>query len=73
MTTADFDSLIEDVCGQGCIQVNQTIIQLEEGQCPPQLQQLSLPERETVLKELKSVMDVYDGGVCSISPPPETS
>lgn len=66
MTTTDFDLLIEKVCGQGCIQVNQTINQLEKGQCPKQLEQLSSLERETVLKELKSVMDVYDGGICSI-------
>lgn len=66
MTTIDFDRLIEEVCGQGCIQVNQTINQLEKGQCPEQLEQLSKLERETVLKELKSVMDIYEGGVCSI-------
>ena len=66
MTTADFDRLIEEVCGQGCIQVNQTINQLEKGLCPEQLEQLSKLECETVLKELKSVMDIYDGGICSI-------
>ena len=66
MTMINFDLLIEEVCGQGCIQVNQTILQLEKGQCPEQLEQLSPLERETVLKELKSVMDVYGGNVCSI-------
>ena len=66
MTATDFDLLIEKVCGQGCIQVNQTITQLENGQCPKQLKNLSPIERDTVLKELKSVMDVYGGGICSI-------
>ena len=66
MTTTDFDLLIEEVCGQGCIQVNQTISQLEKGQCPEQLEKLNSLERETVLKELKSVMDVYGGDICSI-------
>ncbi len=66
MTIADFDCLIEEVCGQGCIQVNKTINQLEKGLCPEPLEQLNQLERETVLKELKSVMDIYDGGICSI-------
>ena len=66
VTTAEFDILIEAVCGQGCIQVKQTIQQLETGQCPEQLTQLNQPERENVLKELKSVMDVYGGGVFSL-------
>ena len=66
MTTTDFDKLIEDVCGQGCIQVNQTIRQLEKGQCPDELQQLNPTERDSVLKELKSVMDIYGGDICSL-------
>ncbi len=66
MTTTDFDKLIEEVCKQGCIQVNQTISQLEKGQCPDELQQLNPTERDSVLKELKSVMDIYSGDICSL-------
>lgn len=67
MNTEDFDTLIETICAQGCISVNKTINQLEKDQCPAGLSQLNSSERQSVLSELKSVMDVYGGEVCSIS------
>ncbi|MCK5918680.1 MAG: hypothetical protein KAG34_09650 [Cocleimonas sp.] len=66
MDTEGFDSLIESICAAGCIEVNQTISLLEKGKSSSELQKLNDPERQLVLKELKSIMDVYGGEVCSL-------
>lgn len=62
----DFDGLIENICEQGCLQVYQTITQLEQNQCPDQLQPLAPSERLAVLEELKSIMAIYKGSICSL-------
>jgi hypothetical protein len=66
MNTEDFDLLIESICGDGCIIVNKTIMLLEKEESPSSLQHLNATEHQTILKELKSIMDIYDGEVCSL-------
>jgi hypothetical protein len=66
MNTEDFDALIESICANGCIEVNQTIALLEKGKSPSDLEYLDNGERQAILKELISIMDVYDGQTCSI-------
>jgi len=66
METENFDALIELICAAGCIEVSRTIILLEEGKTPSHLEKLNPAEHQTVLKELKSIMDVYGGNVCSL-------
>ena len=65
MTIENFDELIESICGNGCIEVNRAIMLLEKGKSPSSLEKLNTIERQSVLKELKSIMDVYGGEVCS--------
>ncbi len=66
MNTEDFDTLIESICAAGCISVTKTIMELEKGDSPSHLKQLNASERQSVLKELKSIMDIYGGNVCSL-------
>ena len=66
METENFDALIESICATGCIEVNRTIILLEKGEAPAHLEKLNPAEYQNVLKELKSIMDIYDGNVCSL-------
>ena len=66
MNTEDLDLLIESICSDGCITVTKTIMQLEKEESPTSLKYLNSSERQSVLKELKSIMDIYGGDVCSI-------
>lgn len=67
MKTEAFDALVETICADGCRKVYQTISQLENNAgYPDSLEPLSDKERQQVLEELKSIMDVYDGNMCSI-------
>ncbi len=66
MNTEDLDLLIESICSDGCITVTKTIMQLEKEESPASLKHLNSSERQSVLKELKSIMDIYSGDVCSV-------
>ena len=66
MNKEDFDALIESICAAGCISVTKTIAELEKGNPPSYLKQLNALERQSILKELKSIMDVYGGNICSL-------
>ncbi len=66
METKNFDALIESICATGCIEVNRTIILLEKGEAPAYLKDLPPADYQSVLKELKSIMDIYGGKVCSL-------
>ena len=53
-------SIVEELCNQGCRQVTMYINQIEAGKLPRAMQKLSKEDQEKVLKELKSIMSVYD-------------
>ncbi len=60
------DELVENIAQRGCLEVNQFLLQMESGNVPEDLQNLPETERQYVRDELKSVMAIYEGGVCSI-------
>ncbi len=60
------DQILEDIAQRGCLEVNQFISQLNAGKNPAPLDELEEKERQYIHDELKSVMAVYEGGVCSI-------
>ena len=60
------DELVETIAQRGCIEVNQLLLRLESGKIPEDLKNLSDAERRYIRDELKSVMAIYEGGVCSI-------
>ena len=51
---------VESLCGDGCQAVNGYIEQLERGGSVPQTELLSYEDRQELLRELKSIMAVYD-------------
>lgn len=51
---------VESLCGDGCQAVNGYIEQLECGGSVPQTELLSYEDRQELLRELKSIMAVYD-------------
>jgi len=60
------DLLIEDIASQGCIQVNKLLYAMEKENPIDSLQALSMAEREYIYNELKSVMEIYEGEMCSL-------
>lgn len=60
------DAIVETIAETGCIQVNKLIYAMEKDQEAEALAGLDAEEQAYVFRELKSVMDVYDGGVCNI-------
>jgi len=59
------DEVLEDIAQSGCLEVNQIIRQLDSGKIPELLDSLKDSERRYIHNELKSIMSIYDGGVCS--------
>ena len=51
---------IEEICAQGCIRVNEIIIELENGQGIEYTQELTDEETFSLIAELKAIMAVYD-------------
>lgn len=60
------DEVLENIAQSGCLEVNQIISQLDAGKIPDSLNSLETYERKYIHDELKSIMAIYDGGVCSI-------
>ena len=60
------DNIIEDIAQLGCLEVNQIIRQLDAGDTPASMSELQTEEQLYIHNELKSVMAIYDDGVCSI-------
>ena len=56
---------IEVLCQKGCKEVSLVILALERGDPMAEVQELNEDELQAVLKELKSIMSVYqEGGTC---------
>lgn len=56
---------IEVLCQKGCKEVSLVILALERGETMAEVQELNEGERLAVVKELKSIMSVYqEGGTC---------
>ena len=60
------DEVIENIAQRGCLEVHQILIKLNSGTPPHFLVDFSEQEREYIHDELKSVMDVYEGSICSL-------
>ena len=60
------DVIVENIAGEGCMEVSKLLYDIEKGELPEQVAAYSQTERDYIYSELKSVMDVYEGGVCSI-------
>lgn len=59
------EDCVEAICNKGCQAVRSDIDLLRRGGCTPELQGFSAADRQRVLKELQTIMDVY-GDSCRI-------
>ena len=50
---------LEQICQQGCRQVNRIIQQLKQGTCLPETQHLTPFQNTLLLQELQNIMAVY--------------
>lgn len=60
------DDILDGLGQSGCKDVNKVISLLDQGKVPTELSDLSNDERDHIHQELKSIMAIYDGQVCSI-------
>ena len=51
---------LDHLCNQGCTAVREAIEQMEAGDSLPELASLNHAEQQHLLRELKSIMAVYD-------------
>jgi hypothetical protein len=63
---ARLDAELEAIASTGCIQVNKLLYALEKGNTPERIAAFNNAERDYLYRELKAVMDVYEGGVCGL-------
>ena len=66
LDTPRLDREVDALASLGCIQVNKLLYALEKGEIPDRVAALSPAERDYIYHELKTVMDVYEGGVCGL-------
>lgn len=55
---------LDRLCNQGCMAVREAIEHMEAGDSLPELADLSHNEQQCLLRELKSIMAVYDARPC---------
>lgn len=60
------DHAIEEIAGEGCMYVNKLLYAIDRDEVPERLETFSKAERDYIYAELKSIMDVYDSGVCGL-------
>lgn len=60
MLKPELQTVVEQLCEDGCVAVNQYISEIQSGKYPAAMRQLDRQECETVLTELKSIMAVYE-------------
>jgi hypothetical protein len=63
---ARLDLAIEQFAAEGCMKVNKLLYAVDNDEIPQKLEPFSEAELDYIYKELKSVMDVYEGSICSI-------
>lgn len=64
--TIKLDQAIDALATQGCMAVNLLLASLENDEIPSTLQTYTKAERDYIYQELKTVMNVYENGVCGL-------
>ncbi|MEN8174786.1 MAG: hypothetical protein ABFS23_03430 [Pseudomonadota bacterium] len=67
MDSVQVEDCIETLCRKGCRAVAKDIRILERGEVLPEARHLTIRETRVVLRELQSVMAIYDAaGTCEV-------
>lgn len=64
--TSKLDQAIDTLATQGCMAVNLLLASLENDEITHSLQIYTKTERDYIYQELKTVMNVYENGICSL-------
>lgn len=64
--TIKLDQATDALATQGCMAVNLLLASLENDEIPSTLQTYTKAERDYIYQELKTVMNVYENGVCGL-------
>jgi len=60
MLEPELQSVVEQLCHEGCLQVTAYIQEIEAQHFPPSMQELPASDQQRILAELKSIMSVYE-------------
>ena len=60
MNHEKISKILETICNQGCTVVNDVIAAMENGVHPDETADLSAPEKNALLDELKKIMSIYN-------------
>ena len=52
--------MLEEIAGRGCADVNQLLIDIDNGVPVPEIVHLTRAQQQQVIRELRKVMKVYD-------------
>lgn len=66
LDTQALDVIIEEIAQRGCLEVHQILKELNLGTPPHLLDYFTEQQRKYIHDELKSVMDIYEGNICSL-------
>ncbi len=61
------EETVEQICQQGCKKVYLCIERLEQAEDFAEISKLKQEEKQLVLEELRDIMRVYNGSLCSTS------
>lgn len=64
--TTKLDQAIDTLATQGCMAVNLLLASLDNDEIPSSLQTYTKAERDYIYHELKTVMNVYENGICGL-------
>ena len=62
MLKPELQSIVEQLCEDGCKKVSRYINEIQAGDYPSQMRNLEHQECDAILTELKAIMAVYDRG-----------
>lgn len=62
MLKPELQSIVEQLCEDGCKRVNRYIREIQAGDYPSQMRRLQRQDCDAILTELKAIMAVYERG-----------
>jgi hypothetical protein len=62
MLKPELQSVVDQLCEDGCRQVTRYIREIQSGDYPKQMRKLNQQECNEVMAELQAIMSVYDRG-----------
>jgi hypothetical protein len=60
MLKPELQTVVDQLCEDGCKQVSRYIREIQAGDYPNQMQKLNRQERDEIMTELQAIMAVYD-------------